>query len=225
MKNKNIIESIRVGCLLAVAGGFMDTYSYLVRDHVFANAQTGNIILLGINISEKNFSQAVNYLFPILAFTLGVAFANFIKFRISEKEMMDWRQISLLLEAMVLFSVAFIPIRLNLIANSLTSFSCAMQVESFRQIRGNSIATTMCIGNLRSATQHICDYFHEEDFVNAKRGLLYYTIILFFVFGAIIGKFFIDIFDVKAIIVCSIILIITDIIIHININGFSFNKK
>ncbi len=216
MRSKNIIESMRIGAILAIAGGFMDTYSYLVRDHVFANAQTGNIILLGINLSEKNFSQAINYLFPILAFILGVAFADLIKFKIGEKNIVNWRQISLLIEALVLFFVAFIPTNLNLLANSLTSFSCAMQVESFRQIHGNSIATTMCIGNLRSATSHICLYFYEEDFSNAKRGFIYYSIILFFILGAIIGKFFIELLGQKSIIVCSVILIIADLIIHIN---------
>lgn len=120
MRSKNIIESMRIGAILAIAGGFMDTYSYLVRDHVFANAQTGNIILLGINLSEKNFSQAINYLFPVLAFILGVVFADLIKFKIGEKNIVNWRQISLLIEALVLFFVAFIPTSLNLLANSLT---------------------------------------------------------------------------------------------------------
>ncbi|MBF4808334.1 MAG: DUF1275 domain-containing protein, partial [Lancefieldella rimae] len=35
-------DSVEVAALLALSGGVMDAYSYLVRDHVFANAQTGN---------------------------------------------------------------------------------------------------------------------------------------------------------------------------------------
>ena len=38
---KQISESIELGIILALAGGFMDVYSYIGRDHVFANAQTG----------------------------------------------------------------------------------------------------------------------------------------------------------------------------------------
>ena len=33
-------ETIRLGMILAVTGGFMDAYSYIERDQVFANAQT-----------------------------------------------------------------------------------------------------------------------------------------------------------------------------------------
>ena len=50
-KAKQMSESIRLGMLLAVSGGFMDAYSYIERDHVFANAQTGNMLLLGVNLS------------------------------------------------------------------------------------------------------------------------------------------------------------------------------
>ena len=41
-------ERFRIGALLAVAGGLLDAYTYLMRDGVFANAQTGNIVLLGV---------------------------------------------------------------------------------------------------------------------------------------------------------------------------------
>ncbi len=34
--------------ILAIVGGFLDSYSYLMRGHVFANAQTGNIVLFGV---------------------------------------------------------------------------------------------------------------------------------------------------------------------------------
>ena len=40
-------ESLLLGVLLAVAGGFFDAYTYLCRGKVFANAQTGNIVLSG----------------------------------------------------------------------------------------------------------------------------------------------------------------------------------
>ena len=48
----------------------------------------------------------------------------------------------------------FYPEQLNWLANGLTSFACAMQVQSFRTVRGSAYASTMCIGNLRSGTDH-----------------------------------------------------------------------
>ncbi len=76
---KQMSESIEVGIILALAGGFMDAYSYLCRNHVFANAQTGNILLLGIHLAERNWSDAVRYFFPIVSFILGIALADMVK--------------------------------------------------------------------------------------------------------------------------------------------------
>ena len=42
-------ETLKLGILLALSGGFMDAYSYICRGGVFANAQTGNMLLLGVN--------------------------------------------------------------------------------------------------------------------------------------------------------------------------------
>ncbi|MDT7647181.1 MAG: hypothetical protein QOC75_4181, partial [Pseudonocardiales bacterium] len=37
--------SRRVGALLVTSNGFVDAYTYLAHGGVFANAQTGNVIL------------------------------------------------------------------------------------------------------------------------------------------------------------------------------------
>ena len=160
-KAKQMSESIRLGMLLAVSGGFMDAYSYIERDHVFANAQTGNMLLLGVNLSEGNFQMAMHYFFPVFAFALGISLAELV--HVGKNRFLHWRQSAVLIEAVILAGVAFFPLSMNLLANSLTSFACGIQVESFRKIRGNSIATTMCIGNMRSGTQNLCNYFQSKD--------------------------------------------------------------
>lgn len=47
-------ESIEVAIFLALSGGLMDAYSYLLRGEVFANAQTGNMLLFGVYASKGN---------------------------------------------------------------------------------------------------------------------------------------------------------------------------
>ena len=56
---KQISESIELGIILALAGGFMDVYSYIGRDHVFANAQTGNIVFLSTALFQKDWPNVV----------------------------------------------------------------------------------------------------------------------------------------------------------------------
>lgn len=208
---RQMSESIELGILLALSGGFMDAYSYICRGKVFANAQTGNMLLLGVNLSEGNFESALRYLFPVLAFTIGIAISDIVRLQLSEKNRFHWRQISVLVEVIVLIAVSFLPLRYNLFANSLTSLACGIQVESFRKIHGNGIATTMCIGNLRSATQNICEYWHTKDRSAVQKGMLYYGIILCFIFGAILGNGCIKIWKEKSILICSAILCIVAI--------------
>lgn len=201
---KQTSESIELGVLLALAGGFMDAYSYIARDGVFANAQTGNILLVGVNLSGGDLMRAGRYFFPVLAFALGIMLADLIHERFSS--LFHWRQLTVFLEAVILLGVSFIPGTANLVANCLTSFACGMQVESFRKIHGHGIATTMCIGNLRSALQSVDDYIitHNKGFL--ENGLLYFGVILTFVVGAVLGNLCIAWLGLHAIAVAAVLL-------------------
>ena len=209
-----VSESIELGIILALSGGFMDAYSYLERGRVFANAQTGNMLLLGVSLSEGNFHLVVRYLFPVLAFAIGIALADVVRMKGIIR--LHWRQISVLFEALILATVSLMPHSMNLLANSLTSLACGIQVESFRKIHGNGIATTMCIGNLRSATQNLCSYFYTKEKGHLEKGLLYYGIIFCFVIGAVIGNAFIKIFHEKAILWCSVMMFLAFILMFID---------
>lgn len=200
-------ESIELGIVLAFAGGFMDAYSYICRGQVFANAQTGNMLLLGISISKQDWATAVRYLFPVLAFAVGIAIADGVRLYKKEKKL-HWRQLTVLCEVLVLTVIAFIPQEYNLLANSITSFACGLQVESFRKIHGNAVATTMCIGNLRSATSSISEYCHTKNRQALLRGILYYAIIVCFIIGAVVGNLFVGRLLEKAILVCAAILLL-----------------
>ena len=67
-------ESFLVYVILATTGGFLDVYTYITRSQVFANAQTGNIVLLGLELAEGHIENALCYLAPILAFAAGILF-------------------------------------------------------------------------------------------------------------------------------------------------------
>ena len=76
-------------------------------------------------------------------------------------------------------------------------------MESFRKIHGQGIATTMCIGNLRSATQNLCEYWSTKNRKAVEKGMLYYGIIICFVMGAVLGNACIRYLHGKAILVSA----------------------
>ena len=93
----------------------------------------------------------------------------------------------LLLEIIILGIVGFIPVDFNMVATTLVSFACAMQVQTFRKVNGYSYASTMCIGNLRSGTAALSLYMREKDSEKLRQAAYYFGIIFFFAIGAGIG--------------------------------------
>ena len=204
-------ESIELAAILAFSGGLMDAYSYLARGKVFANAQTGNILLFGVNLADGDVNRALHYAVPVMAFAVGIALAHSIKI-FSKERRLHWRQTALLVEAAHLLVVAFIPDDLHLIANSLTSLGCGIQVQAFRKLHGNGFATTMCIGNLRSGTQKLVDYVHDKDRAYLEGCLLYYGVILCFAIGAIAGSRVIGVLGLHAILVSPVLLLVAFVV-------------
>ncbi|WP_320932023.1 YoaK family protein [Hungatella sp.] len=192
-------EAMSTGIFLTLSGGFQDAYTYYTRGKVFANAQTGNIILLGHNAMNGDFTDAFRYLVPVLAFAGGIYISEVIRGIYREYGKLHWRQIVVVLEILLLFVVGFLPQSMNMAANILVSFVCAMQVEAFRKMKGSAYASTMCIGNLRSATELLYRYRHTKEKGCLEKCLRYYGVILVFGIGAALGSFMTSLFEERTI--------------------------
>ena len=81
-KAMQMSESIELAIFLALSGGLMDAYSYLLRGQVFANAQTGNMLLLGVHASQGNWAMCLKYVFPISFFALGIFYRIYLEKKI-----------------------------------------------------------------------------------------------------------------------------------------------
>lgn len=206
IRRHSVSETLPVGALLAVVGGFLDAYTYLCRGGVFANAQTGNIVLVGIRLAQGALGDCLYYLMPILAFAAGVFAAEEIRRRNQNHHKFHWRQVIIAFEALVLLIIAFIPKSGDMAANILVSFVCALQVQSFRTIYGNAYATTMCTGNLRSATEGLWRFWRTKDPAALQNSRWYYHIIALFVLGAFVGALLIRLWDVYAVLFACILL-------------------
>lgn len=186
-QEKQMSEAFVNSAFLALSGGFQDAYTYFTREEVFSNAQTGNVVLMSQHFMCREWMAGLRYLFPILAFAVGVWVAEQIQGRYRYARKLHWRQSILLLEIVILFVVGFIPTRLDMMATALVSFSCAMQVQSFRKVNGYSYASTMCIGNLRSGIAALSGYVREHKSSQAEQMLYYFGIIFLFALGAGVG--------------------------------------
>ena len=195
MKEQKLFRRYGVSLALATVGGFLEAYTYVTRDGVFANAQTGNIARMGLNLAQGNILLTLRYLIPVIAFMAGVTLSLQLR-RLRQ----DWERIILLLEIALLFLVGLIPTgSLNMLATVTVSFVCALQVESFRKFGENAFASTMCTGNLRIATEHLNRYFADKSRTELNTALQYYGIDLVFACAVLVGYWVTRAFGVRAV--------------------------
>lgn len=186
-KSRQMSEAFRTVLFLSLSGGLQDAYTYLGRGSVFANAQTGNIVFMGQSFFTGDWARFLHYLVPVLAFALGVAAAELIRVFFRQENRLHWRQMVLLVEILLLFGVGFLPETLNLGANALVSFACAMQVQAFRKVHGYPFASTMCIGNLRSGMDSLVTGLRLHDKKALGKAGHYFVVIALFALGAGLG--------------------------------------
>ena len=192
-------ESLRLSAILSFSGGLQDAYTYNVRGNVFANAQTGNVVLMSQSFMMGNWSNGIRYMLPVISFAAGVFITEQIEYRYKASKAIHWRQLVLLIEIVLLGIVGLIPADSNIVANMLVSFTCAMQVQAFRKVHGYGYASTMCIGNLRSGTESLSHFLRNRDQASLRKALHFFGIILFFAIGAGAGGILSKVFYTKTI--------------------------
>ena len=199
-------ESFRLSAILSFSGGLQDAYTYNVRGNVFANAQTGNVVLMSQNFMMGNWNSGIQYMLPLISFASGVFITEQIEYRYKSSKGIHWRQIILLIEIVLLCIVGLMPVDINIAANMLVSFTCAMQVQAFRKVHGYGYASTMCIGNLRSGTESLSHFLRNRDQASLSKALHFFSIILFFAIGAGAGGILSNVLHVKTIWVSPLLL-------------------
>lgn len=200
-EGKHMSEALPLGLLLALTGGILDAYTYLNRGAVFATAETGNLVLLGVNLAMGHWLKVIYYLLPISSYAAGLL-VTLAFHRRSDKLFFHWRQFVVLTECLVVLLATIIPQgELDPLVNCMIAFISAMQVQTFRKFRGCACATTMCTGNLRSGVEAL--YFHlaDKEPGSLDRAKVYFGLIAFFVTGAVISSLLAPLFAGRAILV------------------------
>ena len=208
-----ISESVPFCMLLAIVGGFLDAYTFVGRGGVFCNAQTGNIVLLGVYAATGQWQSALNHIPPILAFVIGVFLAEAIKRNQLPVRYLDWKRMILMIETIVLFLIGFIPSSApNVIVTATVSLVASIQVSSFRKLVDSQFNTTMSTGNLRSASQALFLAITQKDTDAAIRSIRYFLVILSFLSGALTGGIITSHIGIKAV-WCTIVLLIAAVVL------------
>lgn len=199
-------NSLIMGMLLALVGGYLDAYTYITRDGVFATAQTGNTVLFAVRAASPEYDGALQNVPPFLAFIAGVLVAEHMKDRLDRHS-----RAVLLLECVILFIVGWLPGSVpNMIITISVAFVSSLQIATFNKLGKWSYNSTITTGNLRTAASASYDAFanHNQEAMRKFKGFT--AIILSFIGGALLATFFSTSLQYQAIwIAAGIIFIIT----------------
>jgi uncharacterized membrane protein YoaK (UPF0700 family) len=185
---RSLSGMLTIASVFAIVGGFLDAYSYLARGGVFANAQTGNVVLFGVRAAAGNWTSACRTLPSILAYICGVAVARVLRVR-PQKRIFRATLICQALELFVLVVLLFFGRFLSdLWAVSLIAFSAALQNTSFSNIGPWQFNSAMTTSNLRNAVSGWVQIaLGERDPKLRGQAIIGSTISLCFVAGALLG--------------------------------------
>ena len=162
--------------LIAVAG-FWGAYTYLLRGNVFCNAQTGNVVLMGLALGSAEWAKAGYYLVPISAYILG-AFVS---------ELM-------LIEMIAVLGLGFLPETAPVqICQVVINFVASMQYNTFRQAEGVPVATTFATNHIRQTGVGLAKelrHRHSADKSHRRKLARHCGMLFFFILGAVTGTVF-----------------------------------
>lgn len=179
-------ETIQIVLLLAFAGGYIDAYTWIIHG-VMANAQTANLIFLWVYVTAGNWTRALHFVPPILAFAGGIVMAAWLRRLAGERA----GAISTLIEILLLIAIGILHNRLPDLAGTLgISFVAAMQAAAFTKVEGTVCSTVMITGNMRQAIETIFAVAAGgAPLGTLRRSGIFFALCAVFGFGAAAGAF------------------------------------
>jgi len=183
--------SLTVSALLAAAGGFLDAFTYVGHGRVFANAMTGNVVLLGVNLYSGSWVDAYRHLPPILAFAAGVCVSEALQRRARARDTSVPYMSVLTVEIAVLLALSFLPqTTTDFLFTISIAFAASVQVQTFRIVNGRPYSSTFTTGNLRTLSEAAYAWLVEGRDPNSARVIRDFSAICSaFLLGAAAGAF------------------------------------
>jgi len=176
--------------LLTTANGSLDAYTYLTRGGVFANVQTGNIILAALDLSERKLFAALDHFWSTIAFIAGVALAAHIKSGRVERLLPRSLFWTMGVQVTAMGIIGFVPATVpHSYVTVPISFLAAVQCGLFRNMGDVAYMPVATTGNLMRFVEAGYDGFVEDHAESRRAFRMYAVLITGFTSGAVMGAF------------------------------------
>lgn len=179
---------------LIMVSGFYGAFTYLLRGNVFCNAQTGNVVLMGLALGLGRWQEALYYLIPISAYLLGAIVSELLPNPIKHTFKIRWDTLLIAIEMCVVVILGFMPEDMPVqISQVAINFIASMQYNTFRQAQGTPVATTFATNHIRQIGVGLAielKHINKEDKKHRVKLIKHFCMLIFFFIGAVIGTVF-----------------------------------
>lgn len=189
--------------ILMVVAGFFGAYTFLLRGNVFCNAQTGNVVLMGMALGAAKWMEALYYLIPISAYLMGAFISELLPNPIKRCLQIRWDTLLIAIEMSVVLGLGFIPesapVQISQVA---INFIASMQYNTFRQAEGIPMATTFATNHIRQIGIGLAkevQHFHTKNKSHRQKLQQHVEMLIFFLIGSAAGTVLCNLFAGKAI--------------------------
>lgn len=175
--------------LLILVAGWYGAYTFALRGGVFCNAQTANVVLFAMALGNGKRLSAAYLLLPISAYLMGSFISEWLGKTVKRLNLLRWDTLLVALEIVMVVLLAFMPASWpDQICQVTLNFTCAMQLNTYRQVEGVPAATTFVTNHIRQIGSNLAKLSrHPEDEELRSRVTVHGSMLLFFVIGAVIS--------------------------------------
>ena len=133
--------------------------------------------------------SAAYLLLPISAYLMGSFISEWLGKTVKRLNLLRWDTLLVALEIVMVVLLAFMPASWpDQICQVTLNFTCAMQLNTYRQVEGVPAATTFVTNHIRQIGSNLAKLSrHPEDEELRSRVTVHGSMLLFFVIGAVIS--------------------------------------
>ncbi|MGT2828960.1 YoaK family protein [Streptococcus hillyeri] len=183
VKDYRVFEGLRVAACLTFISGYINAFTFVTQNGIFAGVQSGNVIMWAYHAAQGNWQRVINFTIPIVFFMIGQCATYLIRRWFVSKNIFWHFGASLIMQAIIVITVLLTPILPSFFTIANLALVASIQVESFRKLRGAPYANVMMTGNVKNAALLTFKGFMEKNAELQKAGRNIFIIILTFALG------------------------------------------
>ena len=167
--------------------GFIDAYTFLQEDEVFASAQTGNLVSLSAKLFSGEWKETMNHVWSFCGFAIGAFIGEAVIDKYQDKGIKRYSYY-LLIQTTLLFTLALLQ---QQITGAIMLFSlgtlAGYELTIFRKFRNTSVNNGIMTGN----TKNLMGYLYQIIFNKDSKAKAHFTnlaaTLIIFMLGAGVG--------------------------------------